>query len=132
MLGEQIVEFKGKITGQRVLDAEGPTMETSVSTSGVIKGTQVKENLTFVAKPISAGILHGKGQGIFMTGESEMATYAGEGIGKISPSGVKWRGAGFFRTSSNSKLAFLNNIVGVFEAEVDTEGNFTEKIWEWK
>jgi hypothetical protein len=62
MLGEQIVEFKGKITGQRVLDAEGPTMETSVSTSGVIKGTQVKENLTFVAKPISAGILHGKGE----------------------------------------------------------------------
>jgi hypothetical protein len=67
-----------------------------------------------------------------MTGESEMATYAGEGIGRIGPSGVKWRGAGFFRTSSNGKLVFLNNIVGVFEAEVDTEGNFTEKIWEWK
>jgi hypothetical protein len=26
----------------------------------------------------------------------------------------------------------LNNVVGLFEAEVDAEGNFTEKIWEWK
>jgi hypothetical protein len=28
MLGDQIAELKGKITGQRVLDVEGPTMET--------------------------------------------------------------------------------------------------------
>jgi len=25
-------------------------------------------------------------------------------------------------------LAFLNNIVGVFEAEIDAEGNVTEKV----
>lgn len=30
MLGDQIAELKGKLTGQRVLDVEGPTMETSV------------------------------------------------------------------------------------------------------
>jgi hypothetical protein len=28
MLGEQYGELKGKITGQRVLDVEGPTIET--------------------------------------------------------------------------------------------------------
>ena len=28
MLGEQIAELKGKTTGQRVLDVEGPTIET--------------------------------------------------------------------------------------------------------
>jgi hypothetical protein len=28
-------------------------------------------------------------------------------------------------------LSFLDN-VGVFEAEVDSEGNFNEKVWEWK
>ena len=38
MLGEQIAELKGKIIGQRVLDVEGPTIETSVSVSGSIKG----------------------------------------------------------------------------------------------
>jgi hypothetical protein len=32
MLGEQYVELSGKITSQRVLDVEGPTIETSVAT----------------------------------------------------------------------------------------------------
>jgi hypothetical protein len=44
MLGDQIAEYKGKIIGQRVLDVEGPTMETSVSASGRIKGTEVRHN----------------------------------------------------------------------------------------
>ena len=43
MLGEQIEELKGKIIGQRVVDVEPPTMETSVTSSGTIRGTQVTE-----------------------------------------------------------------------------------------
>ena len=134
MLGEQIAELKGKIMGQRVLDSEGPRMETSLSSTGSIKGTIVKETVTFVGRPTSAGVLHGEGHGVIMGGESEMATFRGEAFGRISSSGsVKWRGSHFYRTTSSSgKLAFLNNVVGVFEAEIDAEGNVTEKIWEWK
>jgi hypothetical protein len=137
MLGEQILESKGKIIGQRVLDVEGPTIETSVSVSGSIKGTQVKETLTFEGRPTttttSKGVLYGKGKGVIMAGESELATYTGEGVGRVSSSGsINWRGSIFYSTSSNGKLAFLNNLVGVFEVEIDTEGNFSEKIWEWK
>ncbi len=132
MLGEQIGELKGKIAGQRVLDVEGPTMETSVSIEGSFRGTQVKQHLTYIAKPVSPGVLHGKAKGVMIAGESEMVVSTGEGIGRVTPSGVRWRGSGFFRTSSTGKLAFLNNLVGLFETEVDTEGNFTEKIWEWK
>ena len=136
MLGEQIAESKGKIIGQRVLDVEGPTIETSVSASGSIKGTQVKETLTFVGRPpttTSKGVLHGKGKGVIMTEESELATYTGEGVGRVSSSGsINYRGSIFYSTSSNGKLAFLNNVIGVFESEIDIEGNFSEKIWEWK
>ena len=135
MLGEQILELNGKIIGQRVLDVEGPTIETSVSVSGSIKGTQVKETLTFVGRPstTSKGVLYGKGKGIIMAGESELATYTGEGVGRFSSSGsINWRGSIFYSTSSNGKLAFLNNVIGVFESEIDIEGNFSEKIWEWK
>ena len=133
MLGEQIAESKGKIMGQRVLDTEGPTLETTLSLNGSFKGTPVKKTITFVGRPTSAGVLHGEGKGVIMAGESEMATYTGEGIGRISPAGdVRWRGSHFFSTSSNGRLAFLNNVVGLFEAEIDAEGNATEKIWEWK
>jgi hypothetical protein len=61
-----------------------------------------------------------------------MATFDGEGVGRITSSGIRWRGAGFYRTSSTGKLSILNYMVGVFEAEVDNEGNFTEEIWEWE
>jgi len=132
MLGEIIGEYRGKVIGQRVLDVEGPTMETSVSASGSVKGTQVTYNITYVGRPTSAGVLHGKGQGVIMAGASEMATETGEGIGVFSASGVKWRGAQFYKTSSTGRLASINNVVGVFEADVGTDGNFSLKTWEWK
>jgi hypothetical protein len=134
MLGEQIAELKGKVTSQRVLDIEGPSIETSVSVSGSLKGIQIKETLTFIGKPTNTrGIIHGKGIGVVMAGESELATYTGEGIGRVDPSGsINWRGSVFYSTSSTEKLASINNLIGVFEVVIDTEGNFTEKMWEWK
>jgi hypothetical protein len=134
MLGEQIAELKGKVTSQRVLDIEGPSIETSVSVSGSLKGIQIKETLTFIGKPTNTrGIIHGKGIGVVMAGESELATYTGEGIGRVDPSGsINWRGSVFYSTSSTEKLASINNLIAVFEVVIDTEGNFTEKMWEWK
>ena len=43
-------------------------LEISVSTRGSVRGTQVNESLTYVARPTSAGVLHGEGQGVIMTG----------------------------------------------------------------
>jgi hypothetical protein len=65
-----------------------------------------------------------------MAGDLEMAVYTGEGMGRITASGIKWRAAHFYRTSSTGRLASINNVVGVVEAEVDNEGNFSEKTWE--
>jgi hypothetical protein len=60
MLGEQYAELKGKITGQRVLDIEGPTIETSVSVSGTMKGTQIQEMITFIGTlTTEKGVIHG-------------------------------------------------------------------------
>jgi hypothetical protein len=94
----------------------------------------VKGTVTFVSRPTSAvGVLYGEGKGVLMTEESEMATSTVEGFGRRSISrNVKWHGAHFILTSSSGKLAFLNNVVGVFEAEIDSDGNVTEKIWEWE
>lgn len=133
MLGEQFGEIKGKIIGQRVLDAEGPKIETSVSATGNFVGSQVHVTLTYVGKAVSNGVLHGWGNGVMMSIDGDLATYTGEAIGKIDSSGtVRWRGSLFYKSSSTGKLAGLNNRVGVLEAEVDAEGNFSEKTWEWK
>ena len=134
MLGEQLTEFKGKVIGQRVLEVDPVVMETSVSTKGMIKGMQATETLTFVGSPTNeGGVIHGKGKGVIMAGESEIVTYTGEGIGRFGESGIiNWRGSVFIRSAPNGKLSSLNNAIGVFEAEIDAEGNFSEKSWEWK
>ena len=150
MLGEQYAEFKGKITSQRVLDVEGPIIETSVLANGIMKGIQVQEMITFTGTPTAEkGVVHAYGKGVIMTTKTtaagggsdnsgggagqEMITYTGEGIGRFASSGsVKWCGSLFFRRSSGNKLAFLNNMVGVFETDIDADGNLFEKAWEWK
>jgi hypothetical protein len=134
MLGKQISERKGKVTGQRVVSTVGPLIESTISTNGSFKGMPVKGTVTFVSRPTSAaGVLYDEGKGVIMTEESEMATSTAEGFGRLSSSGnVKWHDAHFILTSSSGKLAFLNNVLGVFEAEIDAEGNEAEKIWEWK
>ena len=133
MLGELIGENEGKVSSQRVIDVKVPTMETSVMASGRLRGVQATEILTYVANTSSKGVLHGVGNGIITTQDGDLVTYTGEGIGRYDASGVlNWRGAIFFETSSEGKLGFLNNLVGVFEAQVDGQGIFTDKIWEWK
>ena len=134
MLGEQISERKGKVTGQRVVSTEGPLIETTVSTNGSFRGMPVKGTVTFVSRPTSAvGVLYGEGKGVIMTEESEMATSTAEGFGSLSNSGnVKWRGAHFILTSSTCKLAFLKICWSDVKSEIDSDGNVTERIWEWK
>ena len=146
MLGEQYVESRGKITSQRVLDVEGPTVETSVAASGTIKRTPVQVMLTFTGTPTAEkGVIHGVGKGVITAtgdgGELETISYTGEAIGRLDSGGnIKWRGSIFTRKQYYSKisgqavekLSFLNNMVGVFESEIDAAGNFSEKIWEWK
>jgi hypothetical protein len=42
--------------------------------------------------------------------------WTGQGIGRITgPGKIRFTGSLFFNTSSTGKLAFLNNLVGVFE-----------------
>jgi hypothetical protein len=62
-----------------------------------------------------------------------MVTYTAEGIGRfVGPGKIRFVGSVFYSTASTGKLAFLNNLVAVFEHEVDESGNVSNKMWEWK
>ena len=136
MLGYQVGEDKGKITSQRVLDVEGgtPKMETSFSATGKYRGVEATDMGTYWSTPRPGGAIHGEGQGVLMSKDGqEMATWTGQGVGRfISPGKIRFVGSLFFSTASTGKLAFLNNLVGVFEYESDEIGNTSSKVWEWK
>lgn len=100
MLGDLIYEPKGRVTGQRVLDVEGPKIEVSFSASGVLKGSiEVIENVTCWNVARDPGKLYGEGQGVLMTKDgSDHATWKGHGIGTMSGNGkTSFRGSNIFR-----------------------------------
>ena len=136
VLGELIEESGGKKTSDRVLDVETLKMESSFTMEETYRGTHCTDigTYTFVLR---RGVVYGEGQGIITAKDGQgIATSTGQGIGKVTSSGkVSFRGSVFFKTPSASevgKLSYLDNMVGVFEDEVDEKGNCSSKTWEWK
>lgn len=134
MLGNMIGEVFGKITGNRVLPHEGPfpKIESSYQESGKILGVDITDIGTYWSTTKTEGVLYGEANGVMMTSNNETVLYTAQGIGKFTEQGAStWRGSLYFQTRSQV-LADLNNIVGLFEYEIDENGNTHAKIWEWK
>ncbi len=135
LLGDKIGEESGKVVGNRVLsvDPPGPKVETSVQQTGKLLGHETTTWVTYWSIPRGADLVEGQGQGVIMTADGEMATFEGRGVGHLTGkgAGVSFRGSLFYKTDSK-KLAHLNEIVGVFEYEIDESGNTHGKVWEWK
>jgi hypothetical protein len=137
MLGELIYEAEDKVTGYRVLNIEGPKIELTITQNGTLKGgIDATDTVTYWSIPRPGRAYYAEGIGVFMAKDnpSEMATWTGQGIAHYSGQKRKDVGSVFYHTSSTTsgKLAFLNNMVGVFECETDEMGNSEGKIWEWK
>lgn len=134
MLGDLFYEAKGKITSKRVLDLEGPKIESSYFLEGKMREIEVAEIGTFTSIPISDGLFFIEGKDIVTVkgSDNEMATVKAQGISKLKDSSKVVSGSNFYRSSNTGKLSFLNNLIGVHEATVDNDGNILYKVWEWK
>lgn len=134
MLGDLFYEAKGKITSKRVLDLEGPKIESSYFLEGKMREIEVAEIGTFTSIPISDGLFFIEGKDIVTVkgSDDEMATVKAQGISKLKDSSKVVSGSNFYRSSKTGKLSFLNNLIGVHEATVDNDGNILYKVWEWK
>jgi hypothetical protein len=133
MLGELIGDLRGKRSGRRVLSIDsGFEVEVSFEDTGKMLGIEGGNIGTYSAKPRADGTLCGEGIGVFVTADGDTVTWKGLATGRFTGGGaVAYRGSLTYNTTSK-KLAKLNTIAGVFEFEVDAEGNTHSKIWEWK
>ena len=131
MIGEVIAEYKGKITGTRIL-ADGK-IEGSYAGAGKLLGKEASLMATAVFSLMPNGVNMIDGNGMEMTAEGESAMHKFDGIGWSTGKGWKSsnRGAVYFMTSS-PKLLSLNKTVGVWEWENDENGDFIVKVWAWK
>jgi hypothetical protein len=137
MLGEQVGEFRGTVTGQRVLpgdDYRYVKMEVSFQEAGTLFGAEATNIGTYTAFERLPGQVYGEGQGLVATTAGDSAIWNGHGVGGMAGEGLSTR----FRFSFTMQgppegaLAPLNQVLIVGEHEVDGEGNTHTRWWEWK
>ena len=136
MLGNIIIEAAGKVENRRIVSIEGgiPQIEVTVSQTGTICAAEVSILITYLNFPNADETIYTEGNGVIMTkdGNANPLTWTGQGVAKITGQISKNVGSIFFNTTTNKKLSFLNNSVGVFEYFDEDHGNVRGTIWEWK
>ena len=135
MLTEVLYEETGKATTTRVLssDASGINIEVTLQTKGKILGVEQNSTWTYNSKTLANGSIHGTGTGFMTTKNGDLIALSGSGAAKhVNPDGgINYRGVIYFQTTSK-EFEQLNGMAGVFEYDVDKEGNATTKVWEWR
>ena len=135
MLGEKLGEASGKMTGLRVLSAEGPMpkVEVSFQGRGTLLGQPITDIGTYWQTIRPGGILYGEGTVVMMTQNGQVTTWSGFGVGRPPGAGFKANYAvcGSFQGPS-PELAPLNGISNVCEYNVQENGDYRWEMWEWK
>ena len=132
-LEEPFFEEKGRITSQKEIG--GNRTQVTYSTEGVMEGTiEVTNSGDFVGISKDNMITSAQGQGIVTTKDGrEKASYTFLGVGKVTEQGKpEFLGSAVWSTDSTGKLAFLNNMLSFFKAELDEMGNISSKERELK
>lgn len=141
MLSALILEPKGTVTNNRILDSNAQKQEVTVIGRGITKGLEISLMITYWNKPIQGNMenksqlmyYYCEGNGIISTMDDskETAIIIEYGIGRMIGHKTVWRGFAFYWTSCG-RLAALNNSIGVFETDVDNVSlNVNHKVWEW-
>ena len=133
MLGEQIGSLTASTTNKPLpVDGALPKFEETATGGGPLAGAEVQALATYAAQMRADGTLYGEcPAGVIMTGDG-VATFRATGTGSFTADGgAIFRGAVYFQAAAPS-LSSLNGTCGMYEWDVDAEGNATWNIWEWK
>jgi hypothetical protein len=128
-----IGEGRGKRSGRRVVAIQPQfNVEVSFEDNTNLAGADGVNIGTYQSSSKQDGTLEGEGQGVFASLDGQTVTWKALGIGRFLERGaVRYRGTISYTTSS-AKLAHLNSVAGVFEFDVDAEGNTHSKLFDWK
>jgi hypothetical protein len=142
-LGEPLFVEQGRITGQRVLAvAPQPQLETSfMANASINNGTGSVVNAINIGTTTitlnADGTFRGEGQGILRTEGGDFASWTSKTVGSLALEGnIIVHGVTFWSTPPSStttgELAFMNGVIGLFEMEIDRQGNLSVTEWEWE
>jgi hypothetical protein len=126
-LGEPFFVGKGKSTVQKEIgpDRTQYTFAGNGTMNGNIEVTDTGEYVS-----VSKGDNYfEQGKGVITTKDgSETANYTFIDVGNSTD----YQGAAAYSTNSTGKLAFLNNVLGIYKGEGGEGGNYDQSEWHWK
>jgi hypothetical protein len=139
IFGEPIYkEISRQSSNSIVINAEGDIIKTqdSYTATGILKNVgnvTDKSNFITTYQSDSGNTSTSTGKGIITTKDGEIATYTGQDVGITDKNGMDtYRGILIFQTNSDGKLAFLDNLIGLYEYKSWSDGKKSGVIWEWK
>ena len=138
-LGDPFFVEQGKIIGQRVLTVTPqPQIEFSFMANATINNGDDVINAINTGTSVSTlnadGTFRGEGQGILRTEGGEVSTWTNQVVGNFTSEGtIITRGVGFWSTPpTTGELPFMNDMITVFEVQIDMEGNLSAREWAWR
>ena len=138
ILGEPIYkETSRQQSTSIVLDVkENIKTQDSYTATGILKDVgNVTDKSTFITtyQSDSGNTSTSTGHGIITTKDGEIATYTGQDLGISDKNGTDtYHGILIFQTDSDGKLAFLDNLIGLYEYKSWSDGKKSGIIWEWR
>ena len=139
IFGEPIYKEISRLSSNSiVINAEGGIIKTQDSyiATGILKNVgnvTDKSNFITTYQSDSGNTSTSTGKGIITTKDGEIATYTGQDLGITDKNGTDtYRGILIFQTDSDGKLAFLDNLIGLYEYKSWSDGKKSGVIWEWK
>jgi hypothetical protein len=134
MLGELIGECRGRVTGVRVLPPEGhyARLEVSLQGEGILSGQPITDFGTYVQSVRPGGVLQGEAHNVMISGNGEVADWFGGGVGRPTGPGFKSAYGAYGRfDSAQGALAGLEAVGTTVEYEVEEDGSYHWRMWEW-
>lgn len=128
-------ETSHKSTGSIAVSNQGLSQtQDSYTATGILQGVgNVTDNAAFITTQLGKGHSSSEGTGIISTRDGFNATYTGKDVGTKDSSGIEtYKGIQIFKANSDSKLAFLNNVIGIYLYRYWPNGTTSGTVWEWK
>jgi hypothetical protein len=105
------------------------------SGSGTLNGIAIKSSGKGLTVPRSneSAYIHGRVNFTVADNSNDIASYIFQAISHAPNDGIsRSSGDAIFDEKATGKLNILSNLVGIFKAESDNNGNGTFVMWEWK
>jgi hypothetical protein len=134
MLGEQLGQASGKVTGIRVIPTDGPETKLEISFQGTGKmlGLDIMNIGTYRQVVGDDGVIRGDGEVVVITADGQSAHWVGFGVGHPTGPSPKSHFAvcGYFKEASE-QFRQLTRVANVVEYEVPEDSEFRGEMWEW-